>query len=149
MDLDHRTRSFGALGGRIILLGDGTELSSDSADPDSEMFDHDDEDLDLESQVKRSSAEENHEEPDANVRRQREGTPAPSGNLAPGTSGQNANDPDSKTEASPSSVSTERSQRSQEADSNIEDPGKGGSADETPPKAASDSASSSEHQEAA
>lgn len=49
MDLDHRFRPNSGLGGRIILLGDGTEISADAADSD--MFDHDDEDKDLDSQV--------------------------------------------------------------------------------------------------
>jgi protein phosphatase 2C family protein 2/3 len=46
MDYDHRFRPNSGLGGRIILLGDGTEITSESAD--SEMFDHDDEDKDYE-----------------------------------------------------------------------------------------------------
>jgi protein phosphatase 2C family protein 2/3 len=49
MDLDQRFRPGNGLGGRIILLGDGTEISTDA--PDSEMFDQDDEDKDLDSQV--------------------------------------------------------------------------------------------------
>ena len=47
MDLDHRFRPNS--GGRIILLGDGSEVTNEA--PDSDMFDHDDEDKDLESQV--------------------------------------------------------------------------------------------------
>ncbi|ORY11083.1 phosphatase 2C-domain-containing protein [Clohesyomyces aquaticus] len=49
MDLDHRFRPNNGMGGRIILLGDGTEISTEAAD--AEMFDHDDEDKDLDSQV--------------------------------------------------------------------------------------------------
>lgn len=49
MDLDQRFRPNNGLGNRIILLGDGTEVSSEA--PDSDMFDHDNEDKDLESQV--------------------------------------------------------------------------------------------------
>ena len=41
--------------GRIILLGDGTEILTDSAHVDSEMFDQDDEEDDLESQVVRGA----------------------------------------------------------------------------------------------
>ena len=36
MDMDHRNRNNG---GRIILLGDGTEVLTDAQDSD--MFDHD------------------------------------------------------------------------------------------------------------
>lgn len=66
MDIDHRFRPSG--GGRIILLGDGTEISADSAD--NEMFDNDDEDKDLESQVNKFNK-------DDNSREAREGTPGP------------------------------------------------------------------------
>lgn len=48
-DLDHRFAHHPT--GRIILLGDGTEVLTDAND--AEMFDHDDEDKDLESQVVR------------------------------------------------------------------------------------------------
>ncbi|KAF2198727.1 protein phosphatase-like protein 2c [Delitschia confertaspora ATCC 74209] len=51
MDLDHRFRPNNGTGGRIILLGDGTEISAEAAD--SEMFDHDDEDKDLDAQVRK------------------------------------------------------------------------------------------------
>ena len=44
LDLDKRSRSFGGRRGRIILLGDGTEVLTDS--DDAEMFDHSDEDKD-------------------------------------------------------------------------------------------------------
>jgi len=84
MDIDHRAHSIGGLGSRIIFLGDGTELNSDTADPDSEMFDHDDEDIDLEMQVHRGATEEGEEEGDAKFsseRSHREGTPAPTGAL--------------------------------------------------------------------
>ncbi|KAG7004690.1 protein phosphatase 2C [Physcia stellaris] len=47
MDTDQRTRGVGGRSGRIILLGDGTEVVTDSDD----MFDHDEEDKDLDSQV--------------------------------------------------------------------------------------------------
>ncbi|KAJ4294635.1 Protein phosphatase 2C 2 [Kalmusia sp. IMI 367209] len=48
MDLDGRfqgNRGLGGGGGRIILLGDGTEITTEAADAD--MFDNDDEDKDL------------------------------------------------------------------------------------------------------
>jgi protein phosphatase 2C family protein 2/3 len=87
MDLDHRFRPNSGLGGRIILLGDGTEISTEA--PDSEMFDHEDEDRDLDSQVVKSQSED----PNGNARTAREETPGP----AP------------QTTESPSSVQTEKS----------------------------------------
>lgn len=55
MDLDSRFRPNNGLGSRIILLGDGTELTTEA--PDSEMFDNDNEDKDLDSQVDKSKVE--------------------------------------------------------------------------------------------
>jgi protein phosphatase PTC2/3 len=107
MDIDHRTQSFGGLGGRIIFLGDGTELSSDAADPDSEMFDHDDEDADLDMQVNRAATEEGEDDADpkfSTERSQREGTPGPTPAPNPETPG-NPN-----TSESPSSVTTEQTE---------------------------------------
>lgn len=51
MDGENKGKSFGVGGyrGRIIFLGDGTEVLTDS--DDTEMFDNTDEDKDLESQV--------------------------------------------------------------------------------------------------
>jgi len=92
MDMDQRNRGFGRGPGHIILLGDGTELSSDSADSD--MFDHDDEDKDLESQISKGQS-------DKGARSQREGTPAPS-------SGADREATPAKSE-SPSSTKTEES----------------------------------------
>jgi len=78
MDLDHRFRPNSGLGGRIILLGDGTEISADTADSD--MFDHDDEDKDLDSQVSKyprdGKPEGSNGEADA-ARNAREQTPGP------------------------------------------------------------------------
>lgn len=90
MDLDSRFRPNSGGGGRIILLGDGTEIQADA--PDSDMFDHDDEDKDLESQVDKYSKEGSN----GNARNDREGTPGPQSNAAPVTE-------------SPSSVQTEKS----------------------------------------
>jgi protein phosphatase 2C family protein 2/3 len=55
MDGENKGKSFGVGGyrGRIILLGDGTEVLTDS--DDTEMFDNADEDKDLESQVSKTS----------------------------------------------------------------------------------------------
>jgi protein phosphatase 2C family protein 2/3 len=57
MDLDQRFQPNRGQGGRIILLGDGTEISTDA--PDSEMFDHESEDKDLDSQVDKYNKESN------------------------------------------------------------------------------------------
>ena len=99
----------GGRNGRIILLGDGTEVLTDSTD-DAEMFDHSMEDeqdeQDEESQMKKgaSAAGEND-----SARKDREGTPGPqseaekqhmkhsSVSQGPGTSIQGiADDPDNK-----------------------------------------------------
>lgn len=49
LDLDQRSRGVGGRSGRIILLGDGTEVLTDS--DETEMFDHEEEDKDLASQA--------------------------------------------------------------------------------------------------
>jgi protein phosphatase 2C family protein 2/3 len=112
--MDPRARSFGGLGGRIILLGDGTELTSSEADAD--MFDHDDEDLDLDQQIHKGHAGENDDEPDSThadaLRRQREGTPAPS---APRPVEEEKKVTPNPTTESPSSVKTEKSEEAEEA----------------------------------
>ena len=56
MDAENRGKSFGVGGyrGRIIFLGDGTEVLTDS--DDTEMFDTADEDTDLASQVSKTTA---------------------------------------------------------------------------------------------
>jgi protein phosphatase 2C family protein 2/3 len=55
-------KSFGIAGyrGRIIFLGDGTEVLTDS--DDTEMFDNSEEDKDLVSQVSRSTSQEGNSE---------------------------------------------------------------------------------------
>ncbi|KAK2760896.1 Protein phosphatase 2C 2 [Arachnomyces sp. PD_36] len=68
IDLDNHTRGFGLQSGRIILLGDGTEVLTDTTEE--EMFD---EDKDLESQVRKDGNE-------ASDRNEREGTPGPQAN---------------------------------------------------------------------
>ncbi|KAJ9494278.1 Protein phosphatase 2C 2 [Exophiala xenobiotica] len=72
LDLDHRSRQFGNRSGRIILLGDGTEVLTDS--DDTEMFDQSEEDKDTANQVKKSTSETSEED---SARSEREGTPAP------------------------------------------------------------------------
>ncbi|KAF2809723.1 protein phosphatase-like protein 2c [Mytilinidion resinicola] len=100
MDYDHRFRPNSGLGGRIILLGDGTEITSESAD--SEMFDHDEEDKDLDHQVNPHDsvpiAGSGHS--GAAVRSIREATPGPK------STNESSN--------SPSSTGTEKSETVQE-----------------------------------
>ena len=58
-DLDQRSRGIGGRSGRIILLGDGTEVLTES--DETEMFDHEEEDKDLESQVSKGQAKSSDE----------------------------------------------------------------------------------------
>lgn len=58
--MDQKIKTFGGTQkGRIILLGDGTEVLTDS--DDTEMFDHQEEDKDLASQVSKGQATGNEE----------------------------------------------------------------------------------------
>jgi len=60
VDMDQKSKGFGSnQRGRIILLGDGTEVLTDS--DDTEMFDHSEEDQDLASQVSKTPNTANHE----------------------------------------------------------------------------------------
>ncbi|KAK4947900.1 Protein phosphatase 2C 2 [Elasticomyces elasticus] len=72
LDMEHRSRGFGGRGGRIILLGDGTEVLTDS--DDTEMFDQSEEEKDSANQVKKSTPATSD---DDSARNEREGTPAP------------------------------------------------------------------------
>lgn len=77
MDLDRRQHSSSSSGrsGRIILLGDGTEVLTDASDADAEMFDQSsDEEKDLESQVRKGQGQAAASE----ERGSREETPGPS-----------------------------------------------------------------------
>ena len=68
MDMDQRTRNYGSKSGQIILLGDGTEVLTDSANDD--MDDHDeDDDKDVQ-----GNGSDSH---DHETRSGREGTPGP------------------------------------------------------------------------
>ncbi|PKY00904.1 protein phosphatase 2C [Aspergillus campestris IBT 28561] len=82
-----RARGFSVRSGRIILLGDGTELVPEQNDE--ELFDQTDEDRDMSNQVDRQS-------PDS-TRNEREGTPGP----------QSKNNPASKSEGASASASSE------------------------------------------
>lgn len=88
MDLDSRFRPSSGSGGRIILLGDGTEISTEGQEV--ELFENEDEDKDLDSQVHSYTKEA------SNTRTEREGTPAPPSSHEQVTE-------------SPSSVQTEKS----------------------------------------
>ena len=91
LDLDKRSKGFGGRGGRIILLGDGTEVLTDS--DDAEMFDHSDEDKDTENQIQKGTPATSVND---STRSEREGTPAPQ----------------PPTTESPSSTTTEKSDHS-------------------------------------
>jgi protein phosphatase PTC2/3 len=94
LDLDHRSRNYGR-SGRIILLGDGTEVLTDSDDVD--MFDHTEEDRDAENQVQKGPSTTHQD----STRSEREGTPAPQ---------TSADDMKATATTSPSSTHTEASQ---------------------------------------
>ena len=80
LDLDQRTRGIGGgRSGRIILLGDGTEILTDS--DETEMFDHAEEDKDLDNQVSKRDTIKSTEQEER--RTEREGTPAPESEANP------------------------------------------------------------------
>ena len=70
LDADHRNRGVGGRSDRIILLGDGTEVLTDS--DETEMFDHEEEDKDLASQASKGQ-----KKLDDTSRGGREETPGP------------------------------------------------------------------------
>jgi len=60
MDMEGRSRMVSGHGGRVILLGDGTEIMTDSGENDTDMFDQsDDEEKDLASQVSKGQDDSN------------------------------------------------------------------------------------------
>lgn len=78
LDLDiprNRGPGFGGRKGRIILLGDGSEVLTDTTD-DAEMFDHsmDDDRDEEENQIKKARAQGDDSD---SMRSEREGTPGP------------------------------------------------------------------------
>jgi protein phosphatase 2C family protein 2/3 len=86
MDIDQRNKGNR---GRIILLGDGSEVLTDS--DDTEMFDHSEEDKDLESQVHKSDATHDAEKPEDIAAKsdkvpEKLSTPPKSGETLPATS---------------------------------------------------------------
>ena len=72
LDMDQRRGGGYGRSGRIILLGDGTEVLTDSDDTD--MFDHRDEDKDTENQIKKATPDTSDVD---SARSEREGTPGP------------------------------------------------------------------------
>ena len=70
LDMEKRSSGVGGRSGRIILLGDGTEVLTDS--DETEMFDHEEEDKDLDSQVSKGGIK-----PTDEARAAREETPGP------------------------------------------------------------------------
>ena len=100
LDLDQRTRGIGGRSGRIIILGDGTEVLTDS--DETEMFDHDEEDKDVDS-VSSSN------DPSGAPRSEREGTPAPPSKSSGQTGQTSASADRDNTVDSLSSTATEKS----------------------------------------
>ena len=70
LDMDHRNHGVGGRSGRIILLGDGREVVTES--DETEMFDHEEEDKDLASQAGKGQTNL-----DDASRSEREETPGP------------------------------------------------------------------------
>ena len=106
-DMDQRTRGVGGRSGRIILLGDGTEVLTDS--DEQEMFDHGDEDRDLEAQVSKGQPQTEDSES-----RKREATPGPESEKGSLTSHTPDTMEDTNPFDSPASNSTERSATAEE-----------------------------------
>ncbi len=73
LDIDQHNRGLGGRAGRIILLGDGTEVLTDS--DETEMFDHDAEDKDVEAHVTKGQTQSTEDQSER--RNEREETPAP------------------------------------------------------------------------
>ena len=102
MDLDSRSRAFSVRSGRIILLGDGTEVLTNQMGED--LFEAD-EDKDVETQVRISSDESASDF----VRQQREGTPGPQLTHEDIFQTSESSQSEHNVSASPSSITTEAS----------------------------------------
>ena len=111
LDVDHRNHGVGGRSGRIILLGDGREVLTDS--DETEMFDHEEEDKDLASQASKGQMKL-----DAASRSEREETPGPESH---GTSErhQTLASMDQNSLDTPSSIASEKSSAIENAKSNI------------------------------
>lgn len=84
-----RSRGFGVRSGRIILLGDGTEIIPDQHEE--ELFDQTEENQDLANQVPQQATD--------STRVEREGTPGPQGKQGGSITEQISESPSSTTDA--------------------------------------------------
>ncbi|KAL8683636.1 MAG: hypothetical protein Q9186_000409 [Xanthomendoza sp. 1 TL-2023] len=106
LDLDKEGGVPDGRSGRIILLGNGTEVLTDS--DEQEVFDHEDDDRDLENQVSRHDANASQELADA--RNQREDTPGPQSQESKSTSKTPESTETGNPFDSPSSTTSEKSE---------------------------------------
>ncbi|KAL9042867.1 MAG: hypothetical protein Q9180_000290 [Flavoplaca navasiana] len=106
IDLDKQDTDYGGRSGRIILLGNGTEVLTDS--DEQEVFDHEDDDRDLENQVSKHGAKAN--EDTADLRNRREDTPGPQSHDSTDTSKTPESTEASNPFESPSSTTPEKSE---------------------------------------
>ena len=106
IDLDKEDTGYGGRSGRIILLGNGTEVQTDS--DEQEVFDHEDDDRDLENQVSKHDAKA--DEDTADLRNRREDTPGPQSHESTDTSKTPESTEASNPFESPSSTTSEKSE---------------------------------------
>lgn len=106
LELDKQGSGYGGRSGRIILLGNGTEVQTDS--DEQEVFDHEDDDRDLENQVSKHDAKTDKDM--ADLRSQREDTPGPQSHESTGTSKTPESTEASNAFESPSSTTSEKSE---------------------------------------
>ncbi|KAL8656844.1 MAG: hypothetical protein Q9226_002516 [Calogaya cf. arnoldii] len=106
VELDKQGSGYGGRSGRIILLGNGTEVLTDS--DEQEVFDHEDDDRDLENQVSKHDAKANKDT--ADLRSQREDTPGPQQHQSASTSKTPESTEASNPFESPSSTTSEKSE---------------------------------------
>lgn len=105
LDLDKQGSGYGGRSGRIILLGNGTEVVTDS--DEQESFDHEEDDRDLENQVSKHDANASKEAADRN---QREDTPGPPSQGSTTSHGTPQSTRGSDSLESPSSTTSEKSE---------------------------------------
>ncbi|KAL8674957.1 MAG: hypothetical protein Q9168_000660 [Polycauliona sp. 1 TL-2023] len=107
IELDKQGSGYGGgRSGRIILLGNGTEVLTDS--DEQEVFDHEDDDRDLENQVSKHDAKAHKDT--ADLRGQREDTPGPQSHESTDTSKTPEPTEASNPFESPSSTTSEKSE---------------------------------------
>ncbi|KAI4251330.1 MAG: hypothetical protein LQ352_004919 [Teloschistes flavicans] len=115
VDLDKQGSGFGSRAGRIILLGNGNEVITDS--DEQEVFDHEDDDRDLENQISKHSA--NAPEGSIDLRNQREDTPGPPSQDSTLTQKSPESTETSNPFESPSSTTSEKSEPTDMAASTV------------------------------